>query len=223
MSLAQRMDRWAPQIKEASGRFGVAEAWIRAVIRMESGGRTLLDDKPITSDAGAMGLMQLMPDTYRELQQQHGLGANPYDPRDNVLAGTAYLGWLHDRYGYPKMFAAYNAGPGTLEAQLAGARKLPRETRAYVRGIAAILGVKTPAPQSNQSEPAKVVATLTRPDGSSITIDGDSVNSIRAPLANEYTPSVRSVIAMGERRQGVLEDLATVAAALKHPVSAPRV
>ena len=222
MSLAQLMDRWAPHIKEASSRFGVAEAWIRAVIRMESGGRTLLDNKPITSHAGAMGLMQLMPGTYRELRQQHGLGSNPHDPRDNVLAGTAYLSWLKAKYGYPKMFAAYNAGPGTLDAQIAGVRNLPGETRAYVRGIAAILGVGTP-PEPRPTRPKKIVATLTRPDGSSIAIDGDSVNSIRASFPNEFVPSVQTVVTMGEREQGVVEDLATVAAALKRTPNAPRI
>src|SRR6266478_1424167 len=92
LSPAQLMDRWAPFIKEASRRFGIAESWIKAVMRMESGGRTLLNDKkPITSRAGAMGIMQVMPETYQDMRQQHGLGADPYDPRDNVLAGTAYL------------------------------------------------------------------------------------------------------------------------------------
>ena len=129
MSPAQLIDRWAPLIKEASHRFGISQAWIRAVMRIESGGRTLLDDqRPITSSAGAMGIMQIMPDTYQDMRQQYGLGANPDDPHDNVLAGTAYLRRLYGKYGYPKMFAAYNAGPGALEAQIAGARRLPHET-----------------------------------------------------------------------------------------------
>src|SRR6266566_1130958 len=77
LSPTQLMDRWVPLIQEASRRFGVAEAWIKAVMRMESGGRTLLDDKkPITSSAGAMGIMQVMPETYRDMQQQYGLGAD---------------------------------------------------------------------------------------------------------------------------------------------------
>ena len=218
------IERWAPYIKEASRRFGVAEDWIRAVMRMESGGRTLSDDKsPITSHAGAMGLMQVMPDTYRDMRLQHGLGANPHDPHDNVLAGTAYLRWLYDKYGYPKMFAAYNAGPGTLEAQLAGTRKLPGETRAYVRGIAAILGDEAQTADAKPPQPTRVIATLTRPGGSSIAIDGDSVKSIRASFPNEFVPGVKTVVTMGEREQGVLEDLATVAAALKRQGGVPGV
>ena len=221
VSTARLIDRWTPYIKEASRRFGVAEDWIRAVMRMESGGRTVSDDKrPITSRAGAMGLMQVMPDTYRDMQQQHGLGKNPHDPRDNILAGTAYLGWLHEKYGYPKMFAAYNAGPGTLDAQLAGIRTLPGETRAYVHGIATILGVEEPSPQASPPEPVKVVAALTRPDGTSIMIDGDSVDSIRVSFPNEFVPGVRTVLVTGERQQGVVEDLATVAAALKRSSNA---
>ena len=216
MTPAQLMDRWAPLIKEASRRFGVSEAWIRAVMHMESGGRTLLDGKrPITSDAGAMGIMQIMPGTYQEMRAQYGLGANPYDPHDNVLAGAAYLGWLYGKYGYPKMFAAYNAGPGTLDAQFAGARQLPDETRAYVSGIAHILGTESNPFPSAPSQPAKLFATLTRPDGSAISIDGAAVDSIRASLPDEYAPGVQSVVAMGNLHQGVREDLATVVSVLR--------
>jgi soluble lytic murein transglycosylase-like protein len=207
LSPAQLIDRWAPLIKEASRRFGIAEAWINAVIRMESGGRTLLDDKrPITSNAGAMGIMQVMPETYREMRQQYGLGADPYDPHNNVLAGTAYLSWLYGRYGYPKLFAAYNAGPGTID----GTRNLPDETRAYVSGIAHILG----AP-SKPSQPIDPIVTLTRPNGSSVSIDAAAVDSIRASFPGEYTPGVQTVLSMGNRRQGVTEDLATAASVLR--------
>ncbi len=218
LSPAQLMDRWTPLIQEASRRFGVAETWIKAVMRMESGGRTLLDDKkPITSSAGAMGIMQVMPETYRDMQQQYGLGADPYDPHNNVLAGTAYLSWLYGKYGYPKLFAAYNAGPGTIEAQSAGTRKLPDETRAYVSGIAHILGASSNilgAP-SKASQPIDPIATLTRPNGLSVAIEAATVNAIRASFPGEYAPGVQTVLSMGNRRQGVIEDLATAAAALR--------
>jgi soluble lytic murein transglycosylase-like protein len=132
MGTARLMDRWTPFITEASRRFQIAETWIKAVMRMESGGRTVLEEgKPITSKAGAMGVMQVMPETYKDMRHQYGLGADPYDPHDNVLAGAAYLRWLYEKSGYPKMFAAYNAGPGTFEAA-SGTRSLPDETRAYV-------------------------------------------------------------------------------------------
>ncbi len=211
LSPAQLVDRWVPLIQEASRRFGVAEAWIKAVIRMESGGRTQLDDKkPITSSAGAMGIMQVMPETYQDMRQQYGLGADPYDPHNNVLAGTAYLSWLYGKYGYPKMFAAYNAGPGTIDAQSAGARRLPDETRAYLNGIASILG--TPPKPTQAADP---IATLTRPNGLSVEIDAAAVDSIRASFPGEYAPGVQTVVSIGNRRQGVTEDLATVASVLK--------
>ena len=216
MSPAHLIDRWAPLIKEASLRFGVSENWIRAVIHMESGGRTLLDDqRPITSDAGAMGIMQIMPDTYQEMRHQYGLGANPYDPHNNVLAGTAYLRWLYGKYGYRKMFAAYNAGPGIIEAQYSGARQLPNQTRAYVSGIARILGKDSNLFQSTPSQPAKLLAMLTRPDGTAISIDEATVDSIRVSLPDEYAPGVQTVVTMGNLHQGVREDLATVASVIK--------
>src|SRR3546814_17844195 len=99
-------------------------------MRVESRG-----DVRAVSPKGAMGLMQLMPDTWASLRVRLGLGANPYDPRDNILAGAAYLREMHDRYGSPGFLAAYNAGPGRYEEALAG-RPLPAETRAYEIGRA---------------------------------------------------------------------------------------
>lgn len=133
MSPKALMDRWQPFIQEASKRFAVPENWIRAVIRVESGGRTVLFGKPITSGAGAMGLMQLMRETYDEMRTRNGLGTDPYNAHDNILAGTAYLRELYTKYGYPHLFAAYNAGPGRLEDHLHKGHALPAETRAYVR------------------------------------------------------------------------------------------
>lgn len=130
------LDRWRDFIAEASRRFGVPEAWIRAVMQAESGGRTMLDGRPITSRAGAMGLMQVMPDTYDGMRRAHGLGADPHDPRDNILAGTAYLRAMYDRYGFPGLFAAYNAGPERYDDYLRQGRPLPVETRAYLATIA---------------------------------------------------------------------------------------
>jgi soluble lytic murein transglycosylase-like protein len=110
-SAGQGTGSWTLEVREASERFGIPEDWIRRVIRAESGGRTRLAGRPITSRAGAMGLMQLMPGTWAEMRSRHRLGPDPYDPRDNILAGTAYLRMLYDRFGYPGLFAAYNAGP----------------------------------------------------------------------------------------------------------------
>ena len=114
------LDRWRDFIAEASRRFGLPEAWIRAV----------------TSRAGAMGLMQVMPGTYEEMSRVHRLGPDPHDPRDNILVGTAYLRAMYKRYGYPGLFAAYNAGPGRYDEYLRDGRPLPFETRAYLATLA---------------------------------------------------------------------------------------
>ena len=130
-----RFDRWQPFIAEAASRFGVPEGWIRAVIQAESSGRATLDGRPITSSAGAMGLMQVMPDTYEELRARHDLGDDPHDPRNNILAGAAYLRAMYERFGFPGLFAAYNAGPGRYGEHLRERRPLPAETRAYLAAL----------------------------------------------------------------------------------------
>ncbi|MDE2111790.1 MAG: lytic transglycosylase domain-containing protein [Alphaproteobacteria bacterium] len=127
--------QWQPIIARASVRFGVPEDWIAAVMGAESGGRTTLNGEPITSVAGAMGLMQLMPGTFADMRRQYELGPDPYDPRTNIMAGTAYLRTMFERYGYPDLFAAYYAGPGRFEAFLRHGWSLPKATLAYVNRI----------------------------------------------------------------------------------------
>ena len=133
---AQSVDRWRPYIAEASARYGVPVDWIERVMRAESGGRTTLNGRPIVSRAGAMGLMQLMPGTWADMRVRLGLGRDPHAPRDNILAGTYYLRLMYDRFGYPGLFGAYNAGPARYSAYLAGRSGLPGETRAYMARIA---------------------------------------------------------------------------------------
>jgi Transglycosylase SLT domain len=126
------VDRWAPFIAEAARRFSIPKAWIRAVMRAESGGQIMLDGRPITSRAGAMGLMQIMPETYVQLRRRFSLGPDPYQPHDNILAGAAYLREMFDRYGYPALFAAYNAGPERFESHIRDGENLPAETWSYL-------------------------------------------------------------------------------------------
>ncbi|ENI4223731.1 lytic transglycosylase domain-containing protein [Pseudomonas aeruginosa] len=138
-------------ITEASQRFGIPEHWIRAVLRAESAG-----DVRAISSAGAIGLMQVMPDTWAGLRARYRLGRNPYDPRDNILAGTAYLREMWDRYGnVAAMLAAYNAGPGRYDEHRTTGRPLPAETRAYVAALASALGgaVATETPQKQSASP----------------------------------------------------------------------
>ncbi len=125
----------AAYVHEASLRFGISEDWIRAVMHVESAGVARA-----TSAAGAMGLMQVMPATWRGLARRHTLGTDPYDPRANILAGTAYLREMLDRYGPRGFLAAYNAGPGRYEEYLFEGRALPAETRAYVARLSPLIG-----------------------------------------------------------------------------------
>jgi hypothetical protein len=137
-------DPWGPYIQEASTRFDLPPQWIRAVMRQESGGHEYLNGGLITSSAGAMGLMQVMPETYEEMRAQNNLGADPYNPHDNIMAGTAYLREMYDLYGSPGFLAAYNAGPRRLDDYLTRHRALPDETRHYVAAIGPNLGGEQP-------------------------------------------------------------------------------
>lgn len=130
---ADPLARWAAPIAEASSRFDIPEAWIRRVIELESGGREAAGGQPVISRAGAIGLMQLMPGTWNEMRALLGLGSDPSNARENILAGSFYLRLLYDRFGYPGLFAAYNAGPSRYSSFLAGARPLPSETIFYLR------------------------------------------------------------------------------------------
>ena len=128
-------DPWGPYVTEASQRFDVPERWIREVMRVESGGNLYQQGRLITSWAGAMGLMQVMPETYDELRARYDLGDDPYDPHNNILAGAAYMREMYDIYGSPGFLAAYNAGPKRLDDYLSNTRGLPAETRRYVAMI----------------------------------------------------------------------------------------
>ncbi|TYO68456.1 lytic transglycosylase domain-containing protein [Bradyrhizobium hipponense] len=123
----------ADLVEQASRRFGVPVRWIRAVIDVESAG-----DVRARSPKGGMGLMQITRETWADLRLRYDLGNDPYDPRDNILAGTAYLRELHDRYGSIGFLAAYNSGPARYEQHLAG-RPLPAETQAYLQKLAPVV------------------------------------------------------------------------------------
>lgn len=127
--------RWDAEIAAAARQFVVPQRWIRAVIAAESAG-----DPRAVSPKGAMGLMQLMPETWREMRERFGLGIDPFDPADNVLAGTAYLRLMYDRFGVPGFLAAYNAGPRGFEASLAGLHPLPDESRKFMDIIGRQIG-----------------------------------------------------------------------------------
>jgi soluble lytic murein transglycosylase-like protein len=136
LALAGSVAGWQPLIAEAAARCAVPEPWITRVMQAESGGKTTLGGRPIRSSKGAMGLMQLMPATWEHMRARLGLGGDPDDPHDNIIAGACYLRLMYDRFGYPGAFAAYNAGPVRYADYLAGRARLPGETIAYLGTVA---------------------------------------------------------------------------------------
>jgi hypothetical protein len=129
-------NRWSSYVAEASRRFNVPAHWICAVMQLESTG-----DKGVVSPKDAIGLMQVMPETYAELRLRYHLGTDPYEPRNNILAGAAYLREMHDRFGPGGFLAAYNAGLGRYDDYLKRGRPLPEETRNYVAVLAPMIGL----------------------------------------------------------------------------------
>jgi hypothetical protein len=111
-------------IGQAAAAYGLEGSLIRSVIKAESN-----FEPRSTSPRGAMGLMQLMPDTARELGVH-----DAYDPRENIMGGTKYLKGLLDRYGGDTRLAlaAYNWGMGNVEKYPG---KLPQETRNYIARV----------------------------------------------------------------------------------------
>ena len=142
-------DRFNAFVAEAAQRFDLPPAWIRAVMRVESHG-----DRRAIPPKGAMGLMQLMPETWAALRMRYGLGRDPYDPRDNILAGAAYLREMQDRYGSPGFLAAYSAGPGRYQDYRDRRRPLPGETIAYVNELLPLIG--------GDVDPAALTASVTQ-------------------------------------------------------------
>ncbi len=129
-------DPWGPYINIAAARFDVPAAWIRQVMRVESGGHEYIGGQLTVSSAGAMGLMQLEPETYQEMASRYGLGSDPFNPYDNIMAGTGYIHEMYEVYGSPGFLAAYDAGPGRLDSFMNNHNPLPRETVNYVAMIA---------------------------------------------------------------------------------------
>ncbi|WP_407190078.1 lytic transglycosylase domain-containing protein [Bradyrhizobium centrosematis] len=165
----QASDRYATHVAEAARRFGIPVAWIRAVMRVESDGH-----RRAVSPKGALGLMQLMPKTWAEMRVRYGLGRDPFDPHDNILAGAAFLRELLDRYGSPGFLAAYNAGPGRYEDFRDRHRPLPAETIAYVAAIVPFVDAESaPGPllvaASSRSSWTRAPLFFTRADGLSST------------------------------------------------------
>lgn len=115
-------------IQQEAGNQAVSPDLIRAVVQAESGGKA-----NARSQAGALGLMQLMPGTAREL------GVDPKDPRQNLHGGVKYLNQMAGKFGDLDLaLAAYNAGPGAVKKY--GGVPPYRETIDYISRIRKTLG-----------------------------------------------------------------------------------
>lgn len=169
---ANRIAQWDGFITEASRRFDVPDAWIRRVMALESAGNALWNGKPITSAKGAMGLMQIMPQTWADMRARLGLGRNPYDPHDNILAGAAYLHDMAARFG-TGAFAAYNAGPGRYSAYLDGRETLPTETKSYLARLN--FGDETPLESTSRNGLFVVNRAAELPSDFSQNVSGSSI------------------------------------------------
>ncbi|SMF77908.1 Transglycosylase SLT domain-containing protein [Azospirillum oryzae] len=158
------LSRWVPLIREASQKYDMPEKWIRAVMMRESNGRaTTNSGKVLTSSAGALGLMQVMPGTYELMRTQYGLGPDPSDPHDNIMAGTAYLREMYDLFGAPGFLAAYNCGPACYAQHLAGKQRLPRETKMYLAALTPVLRGVGPR-EPSQAAGASAIEVAVVPD-----------------------------------------------------------
>ncbi len=195
----QRAHPIADYIAEAARRFGIPAAWIWAVMGAESAG-----DARAVSHKGAMGLLQIMPDTWSALRTRYGLGRDPFDPRDNILAGAAYLREMHDRYGSPGFLAAYNAGPQRYDEYLAGGRALPAETRAYVATLAPLVGGE---PFESVTAIAPDPLAWTRSPLFVVHANGNAnaapSQEQRAPGDNATAPRARDAAALSPRSSGL--------------------
>lgn len=163
-------DPWALIVAEASERFDVPEAWIRTVIRHESGGRAFVNGRPIRGPGGTIGLMQLSPDTYRVMRERYDLGPDPGDPYDNVMAGTALIREMYEEFGAPLFIAAYNCGARCAAEIRAGTKPLPVSTRRYIAAM----------------EPTLAIASPERPGWSIRDLGGEPAS--RPPRARKPTP-----------------------------------
>ncbi|MGO4683511.1 lytic transglycosylase domain-containing protein [Hyphomicrobium sp. 2TAF46] len=196
----QQAGSYADFIAEASRRFGIPVAWIRAVMRAESA-----EAVRAISPAGAMGLMQIMPDTWADLRIRYHLGGGPYDPHDNIQAGAAYLRELHDRYGAPGFLAAYNAGPRRYDEYLTAGRPLPAETRAYLAALAPVVGggemadpvIAAAADPLSWTRAPLFVARRDTPS------NADPVQIAARPNDTPTAPSVREIPADTPRQDGL--------------------
>lgn len=182
---------FAAFVGEAAQRFGLPTLWINAVMMGESAG-----DARAVSPQGAMGLMQIMPETWKDLRSRYDLGLDPFDPHDNILAGAAYMREMHDRYGSPGFLAAYNAGPKRYEEYLTMGRELPLETQVYVAALAPMIGAQ-------QVDGMVTMAGRDRPWQESALFVAPNTHGMLARLS-PLTPADQASVGQSAARQSAL-------------------
>lgn len=123
------MNDYLAFLDQKADQYRIPREYARAVMQQESGG-----NPNAISPAGAIGLMQLMPGTAREL------GVDPRDPYQNMEGGLRYLAQNAEKYGLTGALAAYNGGPGRWEKAGGDISLMPAETQNYVKSIQGRLG-----------------------------------------------------------------------------------
>lgn len=148
------LNQWTPYVQEASHRFTIPQAWIRAIMRQESGGHQYLHGHLTRSIHGAVGLMQIKPDTYAELADRYHLGSDPYDPHDNIMAGSGYIRELYDRFGSPDFAGAYSCGPQCMSNHRTRGAPLPSFAVAYLAAVSPHLNDPVPGDNAQIAQAA---------------------------------------------------------------------
>ncbi|MBS0985443.1 lytic transglycosylase domain-containing protein [Acetobacter thailandicus] len=190
-SAGSAVDHWNGYILDASQRFSVPPSWIRAVMQQESGGHQYLHGRKIRSVHGAVGLMQIKPDTYHELARRYHLGSDPYDPHDNIMAGSGYIRELSDRFGSPLFLAAYNCGPQCAENHRSRGSSLPDYARHYMASIKPHLNDPIPAmlkPASLSFPAAPVMPVQVVSDTASARTSSQSAYGVAPALPDDTPP-----------------------------------
>ncbi|WP_369692604.1 transglycosylase SLT domain-containing protein [Aristophania vespae] len=138
------------------------------------------------------------------MRNQYNLGPDPYNPRDNILAGTAYIRQMYEIYGSPGFLAAYNDGPGNVDHYLRQNRPLPKETRNYVKAIGPKIAGIWP---KNRSKADLMVARYDRTAQRRSSVDTSSLNTTSlddgASAAESLTDSSSSSVAAPSDNQSV--------------------
>jgi hypothetical protein len=179
---SKQMGQWDSIVSEASKKYGVPKWLIYGVIQAESYG-----DPNATSKAGAMGLMQLMPGTAKDLGVK-----DAYDPAQNVMGGTRHLKRLLDKYNGNGLQAlsAYNWGEGNLDNALRkGSNWRPAETLDYVNKILDPRAIAQTGSPSSQGGPVNINITNN--------ISGDNAPGIASETSRSMSNTLQTLFPGG--------------------------